>query len=178
MPIRPANSRMQSFTQQADGPVSVRPTIGSKANTSASFQGGATLDRERGGRMGSISGTSPPSSIAASTNTNVGALRGQLRPVSRIVTAAPPLPRERADVFADRDYDDTASDTGSPADWGGNRSTTSSAATSVASLSRTPSNNNNAVFGGVGVKKAPPPPPPSRAKKPPPPVPARREVGY
>ncbi|KAK4035219.1 hypothetical protein C8A01DRAFT_38311 [Parachaetomium inaequale] len=180
MPIRPANSRMQSLTQQADGPVG-RPTIGgssSKASTSASFQGGATLDRERS-RMGSISGTSPPiptNSIA----TNVGALRGQLRPVSRIVTAPPPLPRERerdVDVFADRDYDDTASDTGSP-DWG-NRSTTSSAATSVASLSRTPSNNNAVFVGGGGsVKKAPPPPPPSRAKKPPPPVPARREMGY
>ncbi|KAK4151842.1 hypothetical protein C8A00DRAFT_35511 [Chaetomidium leptoderma] len=162
MPIRPSNSRMQSHTQQPDGPV--RPTIGKPSN---SFQGGANLDRERG----RVSGTSTPTPTAVA---NVGALRGQLRPVNRIVTT-------RDDVFADRD-DDSASDTGSP-DWG-NRSTSST--TSVGSLSRTPSN--NAVMGGHGggtgggglgvVKKAPPPPPPSRSKKPPPPVPARREMGY
>jgi hypothetical protein len=155
MPIRPGNSRRQSHTQQqADGPV--RPTIGS--SSSSSFQGGASLDRERG----RVSGTSTPTPIA-----NVGALRGQLRPVNRIVTSAP-----REDVFADRDSDE-GSDAGSP-DWA-NRS--ASSATSVGSLSRTPSN--NAVMGSAGgLKKAPPPPPPSRSKKPPPPVPTRRDTGY
>jgi hypothetical protein len=170
MPVR-ANSRLQSFTQQADGPV--RPTIGKSSHTtSAGFQGGATLTRERGA---SVSTPTAAHSIA----TNVGALRGQLRPVSRIVTASIPAgAANNNDVFADRDDDSGASDTGSPS-WG-NRSTSSSA-TSVGSLSRTPSNNANVNgnFNGLGgLKKAPPPPPPSRAKKPPPPVPARREVAY
>jgi hypothetical protein len=155
MPIRPGNSRRQShMPQQADGPI--RPAIGS----SSSFQGGASLDRERG----RVSGTSTPNPIA-----NVGALRGQLRPVNRIVTA--PAPRD--DVFADRESDE-GSDAGSP--HRANRS--ASSATSVGSLSRMPSN--NAVMSSAGVKKAPPPPPPppSRSKKPPPPVPARRDTGY
>ena len=180
MPVRPANSRMHSFTQQADGPV-VRPTIGkSSYTTSASFQGGATLTRERGASV-----SSTPTAAAHNMGTNVGALRGQLRPVSRIVTAPIPTGAVRDsnnnDVFADRDDDSGASDTGSPS-WG-NRSTSSST-TSVGSLSRTPSNNavmgsGNGNFNGLGgLKKAPPPPPPSRAKKPPPPVPARREVAY
>ncbi|KAK4236180.1 hypothetical protein C8A03DRAFT_17153 [Achaetomium macrosporum] len=161
MPIRPSNPRRMSQPQQVDGPV--RPIIGK----TSSFQGGASLDRERG----RISGTNTPvpSTSSASHNiSNVSALRGQLRPVSRIVTST----TTGDDVFADRD-DDTASDTGSPG-WG-NRSTSS--ATSVGSLSRTPSNNTmNGPFGVSGVKKAPPPPPPSRSKKPPPPVPARREI--
>lgn len=173
MPVLPAKSRMPSFTQQADGPVA-RPTIGKSSHShsaSASFQGGATLTRERGA---SVSCTPTATHNMA---TNVGALRGQLRPVSRIVTA--PVPA--GDVFADRDDDSGASDTGSPS-WG-NRSNSSSA-TSVGSLSRTPSHNaaaagGNGNFNGLGgLKKAPPPPPPSRAKKPPPPVPARREVAY
>jgi hypothetical protein len=175
MPARPANSRM-SFTQQADGPV--RPTIGKAGHASASFQGGATVTRERGATV-----SSAPTAAAHNIATNVGALRAQLRPVSRIVTT--PIPTTGAhnnnDVFADRDDDSGASDTGSPG-WG-NRSNSST--TSVGSLSRTPSN--NAVMGGNangnfnglgGLKKAPPPPPPSRAKKPPPPVPAKREVVY
>lgn len=179
MPVRPANSRMPSFTQQADGPV-VRPTIGKPSHTaSGSFQGGATLTRERGA---SVSCTPTATHSMA---TNVGALRGQLRPVSRIMTA--PIQAGAArdnnhnnDVFADRDDDSGASDTGSPS-WG-NRSTSSST-TSVGSLSRTPSHNaavgGSGNFNGLGgLKKAPPPPPPSRAKKPPPPVPARREVAY
>jgi hypothetical protein len=161
MPIRPSNPRRLSQPQQVDGPV--RPIVGK----TSSFQGGASLDRERG----RIAGTSTPitSTATASHNiTNVGALRGQLRPVSRIVTGT----TTRDDVFADRD-DDTASDTGSPS-WG-NRSTSS--ATSIGSLSRTPSNNTmSSPFGVSGVKKAPPPPPPSRSKKPPPPVPTRREA--
>ncbi|KAK4118739.1 BAR-domain-containing protein [Parathielavia appendiculata] len=161
MPIRPSNSRRQSHTQQqADGPV--RPPIGkSSSSSTTSFQGGASLDRERS----RVSGTSTPTAMA-----NMGALRGQLRPVNRLTTTT-----THDDVFADRDSDE-GSDAGS-ADWA-NRSTSS--ATSFGSLSRTPSNNAmmSSAMGVGGVKKAPPPPPPSRSKKPPPPVPARRDAGY
>ncbi|KAK3328116.1 hypothetical protein B0T19DRAFT_400906 [Cercophora scortea] len=166
MPIRSSNNSrialsVQPQNQQLEP--SHRPTI-SRAST---FQGGASLDRERIG--GRISGTTTPnSSYAVNQNVpNVGNLRGQLRPVNRIVTS-------RDDVFQDRD-DDT-SDSGSP-DWG-NRS--ASPATSYGSLSRTTSNvavNSNSN-NTLGSRKAPPPPPPSRAKKPAPPVPARREMGY
>ncbi|KAK0652426.1 hypothetical protein B0T16DRAFT_101559 [Cercophora newfieldiana] len=164
MPTRSSTGRIglsaQSQIQQPDAPI--RPIV-SKAST---FQGGASLDRERIGSR--VSGISPPnSSYGVNQNIpNVGTLRGQLRPVSRIVTT-------RDDVFADRD-DDTTDGSGSPDNWG-HRST--SPATSLSSLSRTSSNvavNNN----GLGSRKAPPPPPPSRSKKPAPPVPARREVGY
>ncbi|KAL2132472.1 hypothetical protein VTI74DRAFT_3746 [Chaetomium olivicolor] len=167
MPIRPANSRCHT-QHQADGPVAMaRPTI-SGTKPSSSFQGGASLVQDRGGRISTSNSVAIP---------NVGSLRSQLRPVTtRLVTAHP---RDREDVFADRD-DDTASDTGSP-DWG-NRSVASSV-TSVGSLSRTNSNGAGVGPGGGGVvggvvKKAPPPPPPSRTKKPAPPVPARREMGY
>ena len=171
MPARPSVSRSGLSMpgpqiQQTDGPV--RPSIAKKH----SFQGGATLER---GRM---SGTTTPLPPPNHSITNVSGLRGQLRPVSRIVTTAPT--RDRNDVFADRD-DDTASDTGSPDCHWENRSTTSSVATSVGSLSRTPSNTavNFGIGGGsLGSRKAPPPPPPSRSKKPPPPVPARREIHY
>jgi len=164
MPIRSSTSRIslsaQPQHQQPDAPA--RPVIG-RAST---FQGGASLDRERIGSR--TSGVSPPSSSYGVNQNipNVGSLRGQLRPVSRIVTT-------RDDVFADRD-DDTTDGSGSPDNWG-HRST--SPATSLGSLSRTSSNvavNSN----GLGSRKAPPPPPPSRSKKPAPPVPARREVGY
>jgi hypothetical protein len=164
MPIRSSTSRIglsvQPQNQQPDAPV--RPII-SRAST---FQGGASLDRERIGSR--TSGVSPPSSSYGVNQNipNVGSLRGQLRPVSKIVTT-------RDDVFADRD-DDTTDGSGSPDNWG-HRST--SPATSLGSLSRTSSNvavNSN----GLGSRKAPPPPPPSRSKKPAPPVPARREVGY
>jgi hypothetical protein len=166
--IRPGNVRMQTLPHhQTDGPV--RPSIG---KPSASFQGGAVLDRSNSNRRPSGGSHAPASAVAVP---NVGALRGQLRPVSRIVTT-----REREDVFADRDRDDdTASESGSPDHWG-NRSMSS--ATSVGSLSRTPSNNvvvNHGYGAGGVVKKAPPPPPPCRSKKPaPPPVPTRRELGY
>ncbi|KAK3366285.1 hypothetical protein B0T24DRAFT_535366 [Lasiosphaeria ovina] len=169
MPIRSNTSRVglsvQPQNQQhQDAPI--RPTI-SKANT---FQGGASLDRERIG--GRISGANTPTSNYAVVNQNVGpnvgTLRNQLRPVSRIVTT-------RDDVFGDRDRDDdTTSDSGSP-DWA-NRS--ESPATSVGSLSRTSSHVGVSGNGGLGSRKAPPPPPPSRSKKPAPPVPARRELGY
>ncbi|KAL2195209.1 hypothetical protein P885DRAFT_70786 [Corynascus similis CBS 632.67] len=177
MPIRSANSRVQSFHQKVDGPV--RPTIGSKSHTTtASFHGGATLERERGASISSSAAVSTPIH-------DVSALRGQLRPVSRILTASNnnnSNNNNNNEVFAEgySDGDETGSDTGS-ASWG-NRSASST--TSIGSLSRTPSNG-NAVTGGVfnggsvgSIKKAPPPPPPSRAKKPPPPVPARRETGY
>lgn len=160
MPIRSASSRsvmgVQPQNQQVDGPI--RSVIG-RAST---FQGGASLDRERV-RSGSISGTSTPGSTYAVNQNipNVGSLRGQLRPVSKIVTS-----RDRDDVFGD---DENTSDSGSP-DY---RST--SPATSVGSLTRTYS---SAGSTGNGFRKAPPPPPPSRSKKPPPPVPARREIGY
>lgn len=161
MPTRSNTSRIGLSASQNQPDAPIRPTIG-KAST---FAGGASLDRERIG--GRISGASTPSSTYGVNQNiaNIGALRGQLRPVSRIVTT-------RDDVFADRD-DDTTDGSGSP-DWG-NRST--SPATSFGSLSRTSSN--VAVNGnGLGSRKAPPPPPPSRSKKPPPPVPVRREVGY
>ncbi|KAK3326106.1 hypothetical protein B0H66DRAFT_147040 [Apodospora peruviana] len=164
MPIRSStnnhSSRValseQRQNQQLDGPG--RPTIGGRAST---FAGGASLDRERGG--GRISGVSTPGSTYGVNQNipNVGSLRGQLRPVSRIQT-------NRDDVFDD----ENTSDNSSSPDY---RST--SPATSVGSLTRTYSNagSNNGLS---GMRKAPPPPPPSRSKKPPPPVPARREVGY
>ncbi|KAG7289346.1 hypothetical protein NEMBOFW57_005713 [Staphylotrichum longicolle] len=133
--IRPGNARMHSSPSshhqhhQSDGPV--RPSISSKpsfsAASSASFQGGATLDRERS--RFSVSGPSTGHGIA-----NVGALRGQLRPVGRINTT-PATAREN-DVFADRDEDTASDEGGASPDWG-NRSTSS--ATSVGSLSRTSS---------------------------------------
>ena len=164
MPIRSPSSRIglstQAQNQQYDAPV--RPTF----TKAATFQGGASLDRERSGGRISAAPVPSPSYGVNQNIPNVGALRGQLRPVSKIVTS-----RDH-DVFADRDGDSTDG-SGSP-DWG-NRST--SPATSYGSLSRTSSNiavNSN----GLGTRKAPPPPPPCRSKKPAPPVPARRELGY
>ena len=166
--IRPGNARMQSSPPTADGPV-VRPTIGGRSNTttsSSSFQGGATLDRERSRIGGS----------GACTPTQATLRNPPLRPVNRINTSTRAAANYNDDdVFADRSVadDDTASESGggSP-DWAGR----SSAATSVGSLSRTSSNGLGASVVG---KKAPPPPPPSRAKKPAPPVPVRRgELGY
>ncbi|KAK4138420.1 BAR-domain-containing protein [Trichocladium antarcticum] len=168
MPARPSPPRAgfsmpapQSY--QADGPV--RPPISKKH----SFQGGASFERGR------QSGTTTPIPPPNHSIPNVSALRGQLRPVHRIVTTHP---ARNDDIFADRD-DDTASDTGSPDCHWGSRSTTSSVATSVGSLSRTSSNTAvSSGCGSLGSRKAPPPPPPNRAKKPPPPVPARRDFHY
>ncbi|KAK1773072.1 hypothetical protein QBC45DRAFT_112358 [Copromyces sp. CBS 386.78] len=168
MPIRSAVSRaplsVQSQNQQVDA--APRPVIG-RANTVATFQGGANLERERiGGRISAAgSGTTTPSSTYGVNQRvpDVSSLRGQLRPVNRVVT--------NENVFADRD-DDNTSDTGSPDNWCA-RST--SPATSIGSLTRTTSN--TVVNNGLGVRKAPPPPPPCRSKKPPPPVPARRDLG-
>ncbi|KAM0818043.1 putative BAR domain-containing protein [Seiridium cardinale] len=93
--------------------------------------------------------------------TNVGSLRGNLRPINRIHTSQSAAP----DVFAD-DYD-TNTSSGSP-----DYDRSESPATSYGSLSRTTSNT------GLAAKKAPPPPPPSRAKKPAPPIPQKREMAY
>lgn len=155
-------SVMQQQAQQPDLPA--RPAIG-RAST---FQGGATMDRERFmGDGRAASGTMTPSGSACNAS-NIGSLRGQLRPASRVSTRA-------EDVFADRD-DDTASGSGSTNEWG---ERSASPATSFGSLSRSTSNLTVPALGtGTGTRKAPPPPPPSRSKKPPPPVPARRESGY
>ncbi|CCC09028.1 hypothetical protein SMACR_03143 [Sordaria macrospora] len=168
MPIRSAVSRaplsVQSQNQQVDA--APRPFIG-RSNTVATFQGGANLERERiGGRISAAgSGTTTPSSTYGVNQKvpDVSSLRGQLRPVNRIVT--------NENVFADRD-DDNTSDTGSPDNW---CTRSASPATSIGSLTRTASN--TVVNNGLGVRKAPPPPPPCRSKKPPPPVPARRDLG-
>lgn len=102
------------------------------------------------------------------TPTNVGAMRHNLRPVSRVHTNTSSVSSQ--DVFGD-DYD-TGASTGSP-DYD-RRS--ESPATSYGSLSRTASNTGLTSSGTV--KKAPPPPPPSRAKKPAPPIPTKRNMVY
>lgn len=132
---------------------------------SNTFQAGAAVDRSMQSRSGaSTPGGYQPSfqqqqNAAATMSANIGSLRGQLRPTSRIVT------QSREDVFADGYDDDTNSSGGSPDDR------CASPATSLSSgYSRTTST--------LGSRKAPPPPPPSRSKKPPPPVPAKREALY
>lgn len=171
-PVRmPGRSRLSvsngsGYLQQPDLPA--RPSIG-RANT---FQGGASVDRERGAGSGYASGTTTPNGSVYGVS-NVGSLRGQLRPAGGRAGST-----RLDDVFADRD-DDTGSGSRSPNDWADRRSV--SPATSFGSLSR--STSNLAISHSVsnvsnGGRKAPPPPPPSRSKKPPPPVPARREVGY
>lgn len=96
--------------------------------------------------------------------TNVGNLRNNLRPVSRVSTNQS---NSSQDVFGDG-YDTNAS-SGSP-----DYDRAESPATSYGSLSRTTSNNGATMTNG---RKAPPPPP-SRAKKPPPPIPAKRDITY
>ncbi|KAI0517428.1 BAR-domain-containing protein [Xylaria bambusicola] len=99
---------------------------------------------------------------------NVGSLRSNLRPVSRIQTTQNLSP----DCFGD-DYD-TATSSGSP-----DYDRSDSPATSYGSLSRTTSNTAlRPTPAPTTAKKAPPPPPPSRSKKPPPPIPAKRDVSY
>ncbi|KAK5632836.1 hypothetical protein RRF57_008550 [Xylaria bambusicola] len=99
---------------------------------------------------------------------NVGSLRNNLRPVSRIQTTQNLSP----DCFGD-DYD-TATSSGSP-----DYDRSDSPATSYGSLSRTTSNTAlRPTPTATTTKKAPPPPPPSRSKKPPPPIPAKRDVSY
>lgn len=163
MPIRSrlSISNGSGYQQQPDMPA--RPFIG-RANT---FQGGASVDRERGGGSGRTSGTTTPNGSTYGIS-NAGSLRGQLRPAGRVSI-------RQDDIFADRD-DDTGSGSGSPNDWGDQRS--ASPATSFGSLSRSTSNLAISQTVSNGGRKAPPPPPPSRSKKPPPPVPAKREVGY
>ena len=102
---------------------------------------------------------------------NVGNLRSNLRPVSRIQTNQNLSP----DCFGD-EYD-TATSSGSP-----DYDRSDSPATSYGSLSRTTSNNAlrqiPTATSTTSTKKAPPPPPPSRSKKPPPPIPAKRDVSH
>lgn len=171
---RPSSNAVATLAHREPPEIPVRPSIG-RANTLQSSE----RDRDGSRMAGRYSGATTPSaaSVAARESyfgnqpiavQNVSALRGQLRPVSRINTGP------SQDVFADRD-DDTASGSGSP-EWG---ERSASPATSFGSLSRSTSN----LAGGTGAstggyRKAPPPPPPSRAKKPPPPLPAKREVGY
>jgi len=169
MPLRSrlSISNGSSYHQQPDLPT--RPFVG-RANT---FQGGVTIERERGGAgSGRASGTTTPNGSAYGIS-NAGSLRGQLRPTGG---GGGRLSTRQDDIFADRD-DDTGSGSGSPNDWADQRSV--SPATSFGSLSRSTSNLaiSHTVSNGGG-RKAPPPPPPSRSKKPPPPVPAKREVGY
>lgn len=147
MPIR-SSSRLSVHDSPA------RPPIG-RAST---FQGGAGASYSR-----ASSGASTPNYNQNTVPSNVGSLRGQLRPVSRIQT------NTRDDVFADHLDDDTASGSGSP-DW---QERSASPATSFGSLSRSTS-----ALTVNGTRKAPPPPPPSRSKKPAPPVPVKREMGY
>lgn len=99
---------------------------------------------------------------APNVSLNVGSLRGNLRPISRVYTNTS---NGGGDVFAD-DFD-TNTSSGSP-----DYDRCESPATSYGSLSRTASNT------GLAGKKAPPPPPPSRAKKPPPPIPQKRDIAY
>lgn len=96
---------------------------------------------------------------------DVGNLRNNLRPISRVSTNQSNSSR---DVFGDG-YDTNAS-SGSP-----DYERSESPATSYGSLSRTASNNGLAT--ATSGRKVPPPPP-SRSKKPPPPVPAKRDIAY
>lgn len=170
MPIRSTSSCIQSSPQKVDGPVR-RPTIGSKPTSRpVSMQGDAIISRERGASISSTTTSTPINDVSA--------LRGKLRPISKIFGSGTATRDQGSDtnknngnnndVFADGCSDgyDTGSDSGSP-NWS-NRST-SSTTSSIGSLSQ---NSSNVAL--VGVKKAPPPPPPNRAKKPAPPVPARR----
>lgn len=149
MPMRPSLARSNTFQSGASVE---RTTMRSGASTPGGYSG---CHQQQQGVLSPMA-----------TSTNVGSLRGQLRPVSRIVTR----PDDNSNVFADRYDDDTSSSNGSP-EWstvtGGERST--SPATSYGSVSRSAST--------LG-RKAPPPPPPSRSKKPAPPIPAKREVLY
>lgn len=171
-PIR-SSSRLSissaSGTQSPAGPdLPSRPALGSR---SATFQGPTSLADRRS--------TMPAAPTPLSPLASVGALRGNLRPVNRIVTTR----TSREDVFADRNDDDTASadSQGESPGWGGDRAPdgrSASPATSYGSaLSRT---NTNTSVAPTTTRKPPPPPPPSRATKPPPPpVPAKRNaVGY
>ncbi|KAB5550798.1 hypothetical protein GE09DRAFT_150106 [Coniochaeta sp. 2T2.1] len=164
-----SNGSSGGYQQQPDLPA--RPFIG-RANT---FQGGASVDRDRSvASSGRASGSTTPNggSSAYGGISNVGSLRGQLRPAG----AGGRISTRQDDIFADRD-DDTGSGSGSPNDWNDQRS--ASPATSFGSLSRSTSNLAiSQTTSNGGSRKAPPPPPPSRSKKPPPPVPAKREVLY
>lgn len=124
---------------QAESPN--RPNFG----RSATFQGPTSIYRE----------SAPANARKVSIPSDVGSLRGHLRPTSRVNT-------NNSDVFGDPS-DDSTLNSGSPDRSYGARSV--SPATSHGSEpSRIAANG----------RKGPPPPPPSRAKKPPPPPPVKR----
>ncbi|KAK7906398.1 BAR domain-containing protein [Apiospora marii] len=170
MPIRSNRSeRSNSYlsTQAAPRTESPRPGINRASTYSSTYDngGGHSVSPSRTSPTSYRKPPSPPSLPRPNTlpaPQNIGSLRGNLRPVSRISTNS-----NSNDVFGD-DYDGANSSLsgGSP-----EYDRSESPATSYGSLSRTTSN--------VGLtKKAPPPPPPSRAKKPPPPIPAKRDLAY
>lgn len=174
MPIRSNRAeRSNSYlsTHAAPRTESPRPGINRASTYSSAYDNGNSGNSVSPSRTSPTSYRKPPSPPSlARPNTlpapqNIGSLRGNLRPVSRISTHS-----NNNDVFGD-DYDGANSSLsgGSP-----EYDRSESPATSYGSLSRTTS---NVGLAGVG-KKAPPPPPPSRAKKPPPPIPAKRDLAY
>lgn len=170
MPIRSNRSeRSNSYlsTQAAPRTESPRPGINRASTYGSAYDNGngSSVSPSRTSPTSYRKPPSPPSLARPNTlpaPQNIGSLRGNLRPVSRIST------NSNSDVFGD-DYDGANSSLsgGSP-----EYDRSESPATSYGSLSRTTSNV------GLAGKKAPPPPPPSRAKKPPPPIPAKRDVAY
>ncbi|KAK8124018.1 hypothetical protein PG999_003936 [Apiospora kogelbergensis] len=181
MPIRSnrserANSYLSTTsTPRAETPVSPRPGIARASTYGSNYEPPShnSVSPSRGSPTSYRKPPSPPTLARPATlpaPQNIGSLRGNLRPVSRISTT-----NSNGDVFGD-DYDGSAHSSsvggGSP-----EYDRSESPATSYGSLSRTTSN--VAMPGMTGAaKKAPPPPPPSRAKKPPPPVPAKRDLAY
>ncbi|KAK8137339.1 BAR domain-containing protein [Apiospora sp. TS-2023a] len=176
MPIRSnraerSNSYL-STQQQAPRTESPRPGINRASTYSSAYDNGNGGNSVSPSRTSPTSYRKPPSPPSlARPNTlpapqNIGSLRGNLRPVSRISTNS-----NGNDVFGD-DYDGANSSLsgGSP-----EYDRSESPATSYGSLSRTTS---NVGLTNISGKKAPPPPPPSRAKKPPPPIPAKRDLAY
>ncbi|KAK8036115.1 hypothetical protein PG993_008729 [Apiospora rasikravindrae] len=177
MPIRSnrserSNSYLSTQTPRAETPVSPRPGINRASTYSSAYENGQNGNSVSPSRTSPTSYRKPPSPPSLPRpNTlpapqNIGSLRGNLRPVSRISTNS-----NSNDVFGD-DYDGATNSSGSP-----EYDRSESPATSYGSLSRTTSNVGLQQQNFVG-KKAPPPPPPSRAKKPPPPVPVKRDLAY
>ncbi|KAI1493310.1 hypothetical protein F5X96DRAFT_238240 [Biscogniauxia mediterranea] len=163
MPVR--NSRYGSGGRVS--PEVVRPSINRTSTAGGSFEGPSSRNsvyREPPLPPPSSDSYSRKASVASIPPTNIGNLRSNLRPVSKIHTQ-----NSNPDVFGD-DYD-TATSSGSP-----EYDRSESPATSYESLSR--STSNVGMRAPVTGKKAPPPPPPSRAKKPAPPIPVKRDIAY
>ncbi|KAK8054478.1 meiotically up-regulated protein [Apiospora phragmitis] len=172
MPIRSnrserSNSYLSTANPRAETPVSPRPGINRASTYNSAYENNSVSPS----RTSPTSYRKPPSLPRPATlpaPQNIGSLRGNLRPVSRISTNSN---NNGNDVFGD-DYDGATNSSGSP-----EYDRSESPATSYGSLSRTTS---NVGLTGAPVtgKKAPPPPPPSRAKKPPPSIPAKRDLAY